>query len=71
MEFQQRHAGILSIVIKDASGRTVRVLDEGRDLRQGRYTIDVELSVQGWPKGQYSILFAVDGTLLKRQGFEL
>lgn len=71
VEFQQRHAGILSIVVKDAAGRTIRVLDEGRDLRQGRYSIDVELTVQGWPKGQYSILFAVDGTILKRQGFEL
>jgi len=71
LEFQQRHAGVLSIVVKDAVGRTIRVIDEGRDLRQGRYTIDVELTVQDWAKGRYSIWFASDGVLLKRQEFEL
>lgn len=71
VEFQQRHAGVLSIVVKDAEGRTIHVLDEGRDLRQGRYTIDVEVTVSNWPKGQYRICFATDGVLLKQQEFEL
>ncbi|MBK8614177.1 MAG: hypothetical protein IPN85_12025 [Flavobacteriales bacterium] len=70
-EFTQRHAGILSIVVKDARGSTVYVLDEGRDLRQGFYKVQVEVTVQGWEKGRYAICFATDGVLLKKQEFEL
>ncbi|MBK8226279.1 MAG: hypothetical protein IPK70_03785 [Flavobacteriales bacterium] len=71
VEFQQRHAGVLSIVVKDADGRTLRVIDEGRDLRQGHYSIDVEVTVRGWPPGHYAICIAVDGVLLKREEFEV
>lgn len=71
VDFQQRHAGVLSIVVKDATGRTLHVLDEGRDLRQGTYAIDVAVAVRGWPPGRYSICFATDGVLLKKQEFEL
>lgn len=71
VEFQQQHAGVLSIVVKDAEGRTIHVLDEGRDLRQGKYTIDVEVTVRNWPTGRYSICFASDGVLLKKEEFEL
>jgi len=71
VEFQQRHAGVLSIVVKDADGSTIRVIDEGRDLRQGMYTIDVEITVLGWPRGRYAICFASDGVLLKKQEFEV
>ncbi len=69
--FQQRHAGLLSVVVKDAAGRTIHVIDEGRDLRQGRYTIDVSVAVNAWPPGRYALLFATDGVLLKRQEFVL
>jgi hypothetical protein len=71
VEFTQQHAGILSIVVKDAQGRTVYVLDEGRDLRQGFYKIQVEVTVHGWEKGTYAICFATDGVLLKKQEFVL
>ncbi len=71
VEFTQRHAGVLSIVVKDARGSTVYVLDEGRDLRQGFYKIQVEVTVHGWAKGRYAICFATDGVLLKKQEFEL
>jgi hypothetical protein len=71
VDFQQRHAGVLSIVVKDGDGRTLRVIDEGRDLRQGRYSIDVEVTVRGWPPGHYTICIAVDGVLLKKEGFEV
>jgi hypothetical protein len=71
VDFQQRHAGMLTIVVKDGDGRTVHVLTEGRDLRQGRYGIDVVLTVGGWPPGRYSLCFATDGVLLKEQAFEL
>lgn len=71
VDFQQRHAGLLTIAVKDAGGRTVHVLTEGRDLRQGRYGIDVVLTVRGWPPGRYSLCFATDGVLLKEQAFEL
>jgi len=71
VEFQQQHAGVLSIVVKDQDGRTIHVLDEGRDLRQGKYTIDVEVTVRNWPTGRYSICFASDGVLLKKQEFDL
>lgn len=33
VDFLHRHAGVLSIVVKDTTGRTVHVLDEGRELR--------------------------------------
>ena len=71
VEFTQRHAGILSIVVKDARGNTIYVLDEGRDLRQGFYRIQVEVTVHGWEKGRYAICFATDGVLLKKEEFEL
>lgn len=71
VDLQQRHAGLLTIAVKDADGRTVHVLTEGRDLRQGRYGIDVVLTVRGWPPGRYSLCFATDGVLLKEQAFEL
>lgn len=71
VDFEQRHAGLLSIVVKDAAGRTVHVVSEGRHLRQGRYAIDVELTVRGWSRGRYRICFAADGVLLKEQAFEL
>ncbi|MBL8001130.1 MAG: hypothetical protein JNL05_04130 [Flavobacteriales bacterium] len=71
VEFTQRHAGILTIVVKDAQGRTVYTLDEGRDLRQGFYKVQVEVTVHGWEKGRYAICFATDGVLLKKQEFEL
>ncbi len=71
VEFTQRHAGFLTIVVKDERGRTVYTLDEGRDLRQGMYRIQVEVTVQGWAKGRYAICFATDGVLLKKQEFEL
>ncbi len=71
VEFQQRHAGLLSIVVKDVSGRTIHVIDDGRDLRQGRYTIAVSVAVKAWPPGRYALLFASDGVLLKRQEFVL
>ena len=63
--------GILTIVVKDEHGRTVYTLDEGRDLRQGIYKVQVEVTVQGWEKGRYAICFATDGVLLKKQEFEL
>lgn len=71
VEFTQRHAGILTIVVKDDRGRTVYTLDEGRALRQGSYTVQVEVTVRGWEKGRYAICFATDGVLLKKQEFEL
>lgn len=71
VEFQQRHAGVLSIVVKDADGRTIHVLDEGRVLRQGKYTINVDVTVRNWPTGRYGICFATDGVLLKKEEFEL
>jgi hypothetical protein len=71
VEFTQRHAGILTIVVKDERGRTVYTLDEGRALRQGNYRIQVEVTVRGWEKGRYAICFATDGVLLKKQEFEL
>lgn len=71
VDFHQRHAGLLSIVVKDVSGRSIHVIDEGRDLRQGRYTIAVSVAVKAWPPGRYALLFATDGVLLKRQEFVL
>jgi hypothetical protein len=47
------------------------VIDDGRDLRQGRYTIAVMVAVKAWPPGRYALLFASDGVLLKRQEFVL
>ncbi len=71
VEFQQRHAGVLSIVVKDASGATIHVLDEGRELRQGKYSIEVDVTVRNWPQGRYAICFATDGVLLERKEFDL
>ncbi|WKZ66190.1 MAG: hypothetical protein QY325_15680 [Flavobacteriales bacterium] len=71
VEFQQRHPGLLSIVVKDAAGRTVRVIEDGRVLEKGRFTIEVAMTVRGWPKGRYSLLFATDGVLRERQSFDL
>ena len=71
VEFQQRHAGVLSIVVKDASGATIHVLDEGRELRQGNYSIEVDVTVRNWPQGRYAICFATDGVLLERKEFDL
>lgn len=71
VEFQQQHPGLLSIVVKDAAGRTVHVMEEGRVLEKGRFTIAVAMTVRGWPKGRYSLLVATDGVLHKRQSFDL
>ncbi len=67
----QRHAGLLTIVVKDAQGNTVHTLDAGRILAQGRFSVDVLLTVKGWRKGRYALCFATDGVLIKRQEFSV
>lgn len=71
-DFALNTHAMVTIAIRDAQQHTVRVMGNDRNLGPGRYTIEIDLIVRGWPGGTYTVDFIQDGsTLLKRLPFSI
>lgn len=46
---------MLSVVVLDAQGRVVKVLEDRRPLEPGRHAMLFEVGVEDWPPGRYAI----------------
>lgn len=72
VDFALNTHALVTIAIRDAQQRTVRVMGNDRNLGPGRYSIEIDLIVRGWPSGTYTVDFIQDGSnLLKRLQFTI
>lgn len=72
IDFRLTNNSTITILAKDAEGKTLTELGRDRALGPGRYSIEIALTVKGWRRGQYSICAYQDGsTLVKRIDFEI
>ena len=71
VEYSVRHNAQMTVVLRDGEGRTIRPLSSGSLVGPGRFTMDVVLTVQGFPQGHYSICFLHDAVMVKEIGFDL
>jgi len=72
VEFALNTHALITILIKDDRQRTVRVMGHDRNLGPGRYTIEIDLVVQGWTSGAYTVQFVQDGSnVLKKVPFTI
>lgn len=70
VEFVLNTHGAVSILIHNVHGTLVRTMGKDRHLGPGSYGMEVDLTVQGWPKGTYTIQFYLDDSrILKRLEF--
>ena len=58
---------IVSILVKDRTGQVVQSLVKGSSKSSGSYMYDVDLSVSGWPKGEYIIYVYEDYSNLNKK----
>ncbi len=72
VDFALNTHALVTIAIRDGQQRTVRVMGNDRNLGPGRYTIEIDLIVRGWPSGTYTVDFIQDGSnLLRRLPFSI
>ncbi len=70
IDFALNTNGVVTVLVHNAQGRLMHTIGKDRYLGPGEYGMEVDLTVQGWPKGDYTIQFFVDGSrLLKRLAF--
>lgn len=72
LEFTLSTNGVVTVLVHNAQGRLMRTIGRDRYLGPGEYVMEVDLTVQGWPKGEYTIQFFLDSSkLLKRLSFQV
>ena len=72
IDFRLANNSTVTILAKDADGNTLTELGRDRALGPGRYSIEIDLTVKGWRRGQYSICTYADGAnLVQRIPFEI
>lgn len=72
VNYQINNSAIVSILVKDRTGQVIRSLVKGNSNTSGSYTYHLDLSVSGWPKGEYIIYIYEDySNLNKKVGFKL
>lgn len=72
IDFNLRTNGVVTVLVHNARGQLMHTIGKDRYLGPGEYGMEVELTVQGWPHGQYTIQFFLDDSqLLKRLPFEV
>jgi len=72
VDFDLANNGVITIEVQDSLHNTLRTFGKPRDFGPGHYDIQVELTVNGWAHGSYSIRIAADGdNLVKRIPFRL
>lgn len=67
IDFVLNTHGVVTVLVHNAQGQLIRAIGKDRQLGPGEYSMEVDLTVQGWPKGQYSIQFRLDGSRLLRR----
>ena len=72
IDFTLRTNGVVTVLVHNARGQLIHTIGKDRYLGPGEYGMEVDLTVQGWPHGEYTIQFFLDGSrLLKRLPFEV
>lgn len=72
IDFALNTNGVVTLLVHNAQGRLMHTIGKDRYLGPGEYGMEVDLTVQGWPQGEYTIQFFLDGSrLLKRLEFEV
>lgn len=72
IDFELNTNGVVTVLVHNAQGTLIHTIGKDRYLGPGTYGMEVDLTVQGWAKGTYTIQFFVDGSrLLKRLEFEV
>lgn len=72
IEYYVNSNSLVSILVKDHRGHVVQNLVKGTMKGSGNYTYPVNLSVSGWPKGEYTLFIYEDySNLNKKVGFRL
>lgn len=72
IDFRLNTHGVVTVLVHNAQGQLMRTIGKERHLGPGAYDMEIDLTVQGWAKGTYTIQFFVDGSrLLKRLQFEV
>ena len=67
INYQVNSNTIISILVKDRKGQVVQSLVKGSSKSSGSYIYDVDLSVSGWPKGEYIIYIYEDYSNLNKK----
>ncbi|MFT5512705.1 MAG: hypothetical protein ACI8SE_001103 [Bacteroidia bacterium] len=60
VEYFLKNNAAVSIVVKNTKGRLMTHIENGHLHGHGKQTYDVDLSVKGWPKGNYEIIVVED-----------
>lgn len=72
IDFALNTHGVVTVLVHNAQGRLIRTIGRERHLGPGTYNMEMDLTVQGWAKGDYTISFHLDGSrLLKRLPFTI
>lgn len=72
IDFALNTNGVVTVLVHNARGTLMHTIGHDRHLGPGDYGMEVDLTVQGWPKGEYTIQFYLDGSrLLKRLAFSV
>jgi len=72
IEFSSASAGFLSINIRNEAGMLMHVVTEEENAVYGSsYTVPLNIPVEHWGKGKYSVNVYIDGNLKKKQEFVL
>ena len=72
IDFALNTRGVVTVLVHNGRGTLMHTIGHDRHLGPGEYGMEVDLTVQGWPKGEYTIQFFLDGSrLLKRLAFEV
>ncbi|MBL0913559.1 MAG: hypothetical protein IBJ09_14425 [Bacteroidia bacterium] len=72
IEFSSASAGFLSINIRNEVGMLMHVVTEEENALYGStYTVPLNIPVEHWGKGRYSVNVYIDGNLKKKQEFVL
>ncbi|MGQ3131366.1 MAG: hypothetical protein ACT6RE_05200 [Flavobacteriales bacterium] len=72
IEFRSNAAGFLSINVRNEVGMLMHVVSEEENAVYGStYTVPLNIPVEHWGKGKYSVNVYIDGNLKKKQEFVL
>lgn len=72
IEFRSNSAGFLSINVRNEAGMLMHVVTEEENAVYGSsYTVPLNIPVEHWGKGKYSVNVYIDGNLKKKQEFVL
>ncbi len=72
VHFELNTQGRITALIHDAGGRLVYTIGKPRYLGPGTYSMELVVTVRGWPHGSYSVSYYLDDSrLLKRLRFEV